>query len=198
MSAIAKRQILRNDVMPTAEYAKIRANIRREVVDLKKQRRVAIGPHATFYFESYQTMWLQVHEMLYIEKGGAEQIAGELEAYNPMIPNGSELTATVMFEIPDADRRKAVLASLGGIEETAFISVGGETIKGVAEADQDRTNAAGKASSVQFIHFPFTKAQIEAFRQPGAEVVLGFKHPNYGHMMTLPESVRQALSADFD
>ena len=198
MTAIAKRQILRNDVMPTAEYAKIRANIRREVVDLKKQRRVAIGPHATFHFESYQTMWLQVHEMLYIEKGGVEQIAGELEAYNPMIPNGSELTATVMFEIPDADRRKTVLASLGGIEETAFISVGGETIKGLAEEDQDRTNAAGKASSVQFIHFPFTKAQIEAFRQPGAEVVLGFKHPNYGHMMTLPESVRQALSADFE
>jgi hypothetical protein len=198
MSAIAKRQILRNDVMPTAEYAKIRANIRREVVDLKKQRRVAIGPHATFHFESYQTMWLQVHEMLYIEKGGVEQIAGELEAYNPMIPNGSELTATVMFEIPDADRRKSVLASLGGIEETAFISVGGETIKGVAEEDQDRTNAAGKASSVQFIHFPFTKTQIEAFCQSGAEVVLGFKHPNYGHMMTLPESVRQALSADFE
>ena len=198
MSAISKRQILRNDVMPTAEYAKIRANIRREVVDLKKQRRVAIGPHATFHFESYQTMWLQVHEMLYIEKGGVEQIAGELDAYNPMIPNGSELTATVMFEIPDADRRKAVLASLGGIEETAFISVGGETIKGVAEADQDRTNAAGKASSVQFVHFPFTKAQIEAFRQPGAEVVLGFKHPNYGHMMTLPDNVRQALSADFE
>jgi hypothetical protein len=136
--------------------------------------------------------------MLYIEKGGVEQIDGELEAYNPMIPNGSELTATVMFEIPDPDRRKAVLGSLGGIEETAFISVGGEIIKGLAEADQDRTNAAGKASSVQFIHFPFTKAQIEAFRQPGAEVVLGFKHPNYGHMMTLPETVRQALSADFE
>jgi hypothetical protein len=197
MSAIAKRQILRQDVMPTAEYAKIRANIRREVVDLKKQRRVAIGPHATFHFESYQTMWLQVHEMLYIEKGGVEQIDGELEAYNPMIPNGAELAATVMFEIPDADRRKAVLASLGGIEETAFFSVGGEIIKGVAEADQDRTNAAGKASSVQFIHFPFTTAQIETFCQAGAEVVLGFKHPNYGHMMTLPETVRQALSADF-
>jgi hypothetical protein len=197
MSAISKRQILRNDVMPTSEYAKIRADIRREVVDLKKQRRVAIGPHATFHFESYQTMWLQVHEMLYIEKGGAAQIDGELEAYNPMIPNGSELTATVMLEIPDADRRKAVLATLGGIEETAFITVAGETIAGVAEADQDRTNAAGKASSVQFIHFPFTREQVEAFCKPNAEVVLGFKHPNYGHMMVLPEAVRQALSADF-
>jgi len=198
MSAITKRQILRSDVMPTAEYAKIRGDIRREVVDLKKQRRVAIGPHATFYFESYQTMWLQVHEMLYIEKGGAAQIDGELEAYNPMIPNGSELTATVMLEIPDADRRKAVLATLGGIEETAFITLNGETIQGVAEADQDRTNAAGKASSVQFIHFPFTPEQIAAFRQPNQQVVLGFKHPNYGHMMVLPEAVRQALAADFD
>ena len=185
MSAISKRQILRNDVMPTSEYAKIRADIRREVVDLKKQRRVAIGPHATFHFESYQTMWLQVHEMLYIEKGGAAQIVGEL-------------TATVMLESPDADRRKAVLATLGGIEETAFITVAGETIAGVAEADQDRTNAAGKASSVQFIHFPFTREQVEAFCKPGAEVVLGFKHPNYGHMMVLPEAVRQALSADFE
>ena len=194
----SKRALTEADILPAAEYARNRTEWRRKIGARKRNRRVEIGPHVTFYFECWDTMWLQVQEMVYIEKGGAEQIPGELDAYNPLIPNGSELTATFMIEIDDPIRRKRVLDRLGGIENTAFIRVGGETIKGEAEADQDRTREDGKASSVQFIHFPFTKAQIEAFRQPGAEVVLGFKHPNYGHMMTLPEAVRQALSADFE
>jgi hypothetical protein len=136
--------------------------------------------------------------MLYIEKGGEAQIADELAAYNPLIPNGRELVATVMFEIDEPARRHAVLAKLGGIEETAVVRIGGETIKGRAEADVDRTNAAGKASSVQFIHFPFTDAQVAAFRAPGAEILVGFTHPHYGHMAVMPEGVRQALAKDFD
>jgi hypothetical protein len=143
-------------------------------------------------------MWNQVHEMLFIEKGGEAQIADELSAYNPLIPKGRELVATVMFEIDDPARRGALLAKLGGVEETAFIRIGGETVKGVPEIDVDRTNAAGKASAVQFIHFPFTPAQIEAFRGEGAEVVLGFSHPNYAHMAVLAEVVRAALAGDFD
>jgi len=118
-------------------------------------------------------------------------------AYNPLIPNGRELSATVMFEIDDPIRRGRFLARLGGVEETAFIRVGGETIRGKAEADQDRTTAEGKASSVQFVHFPFTPEQIAAFSSPDGEVVLGFSHPNYGHMTIIPEAVRGELSGDF-
>jgi hypothetical protein len=136
--------------------------------------------------------------MLYIEKGGEAQIEDELRAYGPLIPNGRELVATVMFEIDDPVRRKAFLGRLGGVEETAFLRFAGETIRGVPEADVDRTTAEGKASSVQFIHFPFTDAQAAKFRAAGTEVVLGFSHPAYGHMSVMQEATRAALAADFD
>jgi hypothetical protein len=186
------------DIMDMSEYGKLRADKRREVAALKRDRRVAVGPSATFYFENHQTMWMQIHEMLWIEKGGAAQIPDELEAYNPLIPNGSELVATFMIEIDDPVRRKRVLGQLGGVEETAFITVGGEKIHATPEADQDRTAADGKASSVQFVHFPFTPAQIAAFRAEGAQVILGLEHPNYSHMAVLPEATRAQLARDFD
>jgi hypothetical protein len=143
-------------------------------------------------------MWLQVQEMLYIEKGGEAQIADELSAYNPLIPNGRELVATVLFEIDDPIRRKTLLARLGGIEDTAFIRMGEDTVKGTSETDIDRTSADGKASAVQFIHFPFTPSQISKFRQPGAQIIVGFTHQAYGHMVVMPEAVRAALADDFD
>jgi hypothetical protein len=143
-------------------------------------------------------MWHQVHEMLYIERGGDAQIAGELEAYNPLIPNGRELVATLMIEIDEPARRARVLAGLGGFEEAVYIEVDGTRIEGVAEADIDRTTAEGKASSVQFLHFPFGDGAISAFRAPGARVVLGIEHPNYNHMAIMPEAVRAALAGDFD
>jgi hypothetical protein len=194
---MAKRTLTESDIIPNAEYAKSRAEWRKKITIKKRNRRVDVGPYVTFYFECYDTMWLQVQEMVYIEKGGAEQIPGELEAYNPLVPNGSELTATFMIEIDDPIRRKRVLDGLGGIEETAFLRVGGETIIGVAEADADRTSAQGKASSVQFVHFPFTVDQIAAFSSPNAEVVLGFSHANYGHMTVVNEAVRAELTTDF-
>ena len=163
---------------------------------VKKNRHLEVGPVCSFYFESYDTMWHQIHEMLYIERGGEAQIADELAAYNPLVPKGDELVATVMFEIDEPDRRAALLAKLGGIEEAAFLRVAGETAQGVAEADLDRTTAQGKASSVQFIHFPLTPAQIAQIKTPGAEVIVGFTHPAYGHMATLPEAVRAALATD--
>jgi hypothetical protein len=159
---------------------------------------VAVGPDATFYFESYDTMWHQVHEMLYIEKGGEEQVADELRAYNPLIPQGNELVATLMFEIDDPVRRAALLARLGGVEETVTMSFAGETIKASAEADVDRTTADGKASSVQFLHFSFTPTQIAKFREPGVKVTLGIDHPAYGHMAVLAAAVKDALAKDFD
>lgn len=193
-----KRQITREDILPMAAYEAERRELRRDLVAKKKYRRQDVGPVCTFYFENYDTMWAQVHEMLYIERGGEEQIADELSAYNPLIPQGRELVATVMFEIDDAQRRKTFLSKLGGIEETAFFEVDGERIAGKPEEDVDRTTADGKASSVQFIHFPFTDAQVAKFKQPGTRVVLGFSHPEYGHMTILPEEVRAALSKDFD
>jgi hypothetical protein len=194
---MAKRVLTAADIIPPGEYAKARKDLRTKVSAKNRNRRVEVGPHITFYFECYETMWLQVQEMLYIEKGGAEQVPGELEAYNPLIPNGSELTATFMIEIDDPIRRKRILDGLGGIEETAFLRVGGETIMGMPEADADRTSAEGKASAVQFVHFPFTVDQIAAFSSPNAEVVLGFNHPNYGHMTVVTEAVRAELTTDF-
>jgi len=193
-----KHEITPADLMPVAEYAKVRAARRQALVAQKQNRRVEVGPVATFHFENYDSMWLQVQEMLYIEKGGEAQIADELRAYNPLIPDGRELVATVLFEIDDPQRRKVFLGRLGGVEDTAFIRVGDEIVKGRAEADVDRTSAEGKASAVQFIHFPFTPSQIAGFRAPGAQVVVGFSHPAYGHMVIMPEAVRAALVEDFD
>ena len=193
-----KNEITRADILPMADYVRERKERRRALVEVKKHRRLEVGPVCSFYFENYETMWNQIHEMLFIEKGGEAQIADELDAYNPLIPKGRELVATVMFEIDDPLRRGALLGKLGGVEETAFIRVGGETIDGAPEEDLDRTSAAGKASAVQFIHFPFTDAQVAAFREQGAEAVVGFSHPNYAHMAVLPEAVRHALAGDFD
>jgi hypothetical protein len=193
-----KREITRADLMPPGEYAKVRAVRRQAVVARKQNRRLEVGPVATFHFEDYDSMWLQVQEMLYIEKGGEAQIADELSAYNPLIPNGRELVATVLFEIDDPIRRKTLLARLGGIEDTAFIRMGEDTVKGTSETDIDRTSADGKASAVQFIHFPFTPSQISKFRQPGAQIIVGFTHQAYGHMVVMPEAVRAALADDFD
>ncbi len=202
----ARHQITRDDILPMADYVRERKERRRALAEAKKHRRLDIGPDCSFYFENYETMWNQIHEMLFIEKGGEAQIADELSAYNPLIPKGRELVATVMFEIDDPVRRGALLAKLGGVEETAFIRIGGETIsesiRGVPEEDVDRTSAAGKASSVQFIHFPFSDAQVAAFRGEGGagdtEVVVGFSHPEYAHMTVLPGPVRNALGQDFD
>jgi len=193
----AKTEITRADIMPMAQYAEERLARRKALVAVKKNRRVSVGPHATFYFESYETMWQQIHEMLHIEKGGEEQIADELDAYNPLIPKGRELVATVMFEIDDPDRRDRVLSSLGGVEEHMTIQVAGRTITGRPEGDIERTNAAGKTSSVHFLHFDFTDAQVAAFRDPGAQVLVGINHPNYGHLAVMPEAVRAELAKDF-
>ncbi|MCW5732657.1 MAG: DUF3501 family protein [Enhydrobacter sp.] len=191
------RRIEPSVIIPLAEYGAQRAERRKRMTEIKKDRRLEVGPFATFYFESYDTMLHQVQEMLFIEKGGAEQLPDELAAYNPLIPQGSELVATVMFEIDDPIRRARVLGMLGGVEHKAFLRVGTDTIRGVAEDDQERTREDGKASSVQFMRFPFTAAQAEEFRNGAGDVIVGFDHANYGHMAVMPPAVRQALSKDF-
>jgi hypothetical protein len=191
------RRIEPSVIVPLPEYAAQRADRRRRITELKKNRRLEVGPFATFYFESYDTMLHQVQEMLFIEKGGAEQLPDELAAYNPLIPQGSELVATVMFEIDDPLRRARVLATLGGVENRAFIRLGGDMIRGVPEADQERSREDGKASSVQFVRFGFTPAHAAAFKSAVGDVVVGFDHPNYGHMAVMPAAVRAALALDF-
>jgi len=195
----AKRSLTRADIMPLADYVKERAERRKRMAATKRSRRVEVGPFATFYFENHATMWHQVHEMLYIEKGGEAQIEDELRAYNPLIPQGNELVATVMFEIDDETRRKTALQRLGGIEDHMVLSVGGEQIRGVPEGERENTRGDdNKASSVQFVRFRFTAAQIKRFRSEGVQMLLGFDHPNYGHLAVMPEAVRGALITDFD
>ena len=192
-----KRVIEKKDIMPLDVYVGKRRELRKNIVDYKKNRRVALGPYATFYFESYETMLAQVQEMLYIEKGGDEQLQDELSAYNPLIPNGKELTATLMFEIDNPISRAAFLGKVGGIEETVFMKLNGEKIKAVPEEDVDRTSSEGKASSVQFIHFNFTDDQIEKFKSNSSEIELGIDHKEYSHSTKLSKENIASLSADF-
>jgi hypothetical protein len=191
-----KREISKEDIMPLDVYTKNRRELRKNIVEFKKDRRVALGPYATFYFESYETMLAQVQEMLYIEKGGDEQLKDELAAYNPLVPNGKELTATLMFEIDNPVSRAAFLSKVGGIEEKVFMKVEGEKIKAVPEEDVDRTSAEGKASSVQFIHFSFTDEQIGKFKN-SSEIEIGIDHSEYSHMTKLADTTIKSLSADF-
>ena len=192
-----KKVIEKEDIMPLDVYIGKRRELRKNIVDYKKNRRVALGPYATFYFESYETMLAQVQEMLYIEKGGDEQLQDELIAYNPLIPNGNELTATLMFEIDNPISRASFLGKVGGIEETVFMKINGEKIKAVPEEDVDRTSSEGKASSVQFIHFNFTDDQIEKFQSNSSEVELGIDHKEYSHSTKLSKENIASLSTDF-
>ena len=200
MDALArnKRQLTRDDILPPAEYAAMRSEQRKRITEIKRHRRVEVGPFATFYFENYETMRHQVQEMLHIERGGEAQIEDELAAYNPLIPQENELVATVMFEIDDPARRASVLARLGGIENHVFLDIAGQRIRGEPDPTRENTSPEGKASSVQFLRFPFADDQIARFKTPGAQAIAGFDHPNYGHMAVLPEPVRAALAEDFD
>src|ERR1043165_2800133 len=168
-----QRKITPDDLLSIQEYESQRKFLKQNLIPIKKQRRIEVGPFATFYFENYATMWLQVQEMLRIEKGGAEQIPGELDAYNPLIPQGEELIATMMLEIEDADRRNAVLLTLGGIEETVFLEIGDETIHAAPTEYDDRTTQDGKTSSVHWLRFEFTPEQKQRFKDKSARVVLG-------------------------
>jgi hypothetical protein len=173
------RKITSADILSVNEYDQQRASLKKNLLPVKKLRRIEVGPFATFYFENYATMWLQVQEMLRIEKGGAEQLAGELEAYNPLIPQGDELIATMMLEIEDADRRHRTLLTLGGIEETVFMEIGADTVHATPTEYDDRTTSDGKTSSVHWLRFKLSNDQIARFRKE--RVVIGIAHQNYGH-----------------
>jgi hypothetical protein len=193
----SQRKILPTDILSPAEYDQQRKALKANLIPMKKQRRVEVGPFATFYFENYATMWLQVQEMLRIEKGGEQQIEGELTAYNPLIPQGDELIATMMLEIEDGNRRNATLLTLGGIEESVFLEIGADTIHATPTEYDDRTTPDGKTSSVHWLRFKLTADQIARFNNGSDRVVLGLSHKNYGHMAVLGAETRAALAKDF-
>ena len=190
--------IQKSDLLAPDVYEKNRRQMRKELIEFKKDRRVPLGPYATFYFECYETMLAQVQEMLHIEKGGDEQLNDELTAYNPLIPNGKELVSTLMFEIDNPVIRATFLGKLGGVEENVFIKIDNDTIYGKPEIDVDRTSAEGKASSVQFIHFEFDQNQISKFKGNNVSIELGIDHKEYSHSTKLSESTIKALSSDFN
>ena len=193
-----KRKIQKLDIMPLDIYTRQRKDLRKNIVEFKKNRRISLGPYATFYFESYETMLAQVQEMLYIEKGGDEQLNDELTAYNPLIPDGKELIATLMFEIDNPVSRASFLSKVGGIEQNVFIKVDGEIINAIPEVDVDRTSTEGKASSVQFIRFKFNDKQVEKFKSGSLNVEIGIDHKEYSHTTKLTDLNLKSLSADFN
>jgi hypothetical protein len=192
-----KKQIEKEDLIPADFYAKNRKQIRKDLVEFKKNRRIALGPYATFYFESFETMVAQVQEMLHIEKGGDEQLKDELIAYNPLVPNGKELTATLMFEIDNPVSRSAFLERVGGIEGKVFMKINNELVRAVPENDVDRTSPEGKASSVQFIHFKLNDNQITKFKSENIIIELGIDHKDYAHTTKLTKDNINSLSTDF-
>ncbi len=193
-----KRLIQKEDIIPLDIYTSKRKELRKKIVEFKKDRRIPLGPYATFYFESYETMLAQVQEILYIEKGGDEQLKDELSAYNPLVPNGKELTATLMFEIDNPVSRATFLGKVGGIEEKVYMKVDGDIIKAIPEEDVDRTSAEGKASSVQFIHFKFNDEQIKKFKFNSSLIEIGIDHDEYSHSTKLNDATVKSLSADFN
>ena len=192
------RRVTAEDLLPDADYARERKARRAALLPAKRLRRVALGPYCTLIFENYETMLFQIQEMLLVEKGGAAQVEDELAAYNPLIPQGRELVATVMFEIDDPVRRAAVLGELGGIEDHLFLQIGVTRVFGVPEGDIERTRD-GKTAAVHFLRFPLTEDDdAAAFRDYERPVMIGCDHHLYGHIAVLSEEVRAELARDLD
>lgn len=191
-----RTEILASDILDVEAYGAIRKQRRSEMVALKKNRRLAVGPYATMFFENYETMLYQVHEMMFTERGGAAQVVEELEAYNPLVPKGNELVVTLMIEVEDPAQREKLLYQLGGIEETISIDVDGDKVMADWERDVDRTTADGKTSAVHFLHFRFSDAQAKQFRDKDVRAVVDIGHRAYGHMAVIPAEMRSELIGD--
>jgi hypothetical protein len=191
------RKVTPEDLLPDAEYAKVRRDRRAALLPTKRLRRVELGPICTVSFESYETMLFQIQEMLLTERGGAAQVPDELAAYNPLIPQGDELVATVMFEIDDPVRREQTLARLGGVEDRFFLQIGAERVMGEPEGDVERTREDGKTAAVHFLHFRLRPEQIAVFRDPATSIMVGCDHERYSHLAGLSPAARAELARDF-
>ena len=193
----AQHTITAADLMPLDRYETIRAEKKQEAILRKRLTRIHVGPHATAIFETWDSMWLQIQEMLRIEKGGEAQIPDELAAYDPMVPKGSELTATLLFEVADPVRRDAFLRTIGGIESHVFVQLGDERIVARPEGDIARTRESdGKASAVHFLHFDFTPDQVALWCGGEGQAMLGIDHPNYGHAALIGPEARGYLARE--
>ncbi len=192
-----QRTITADDILPLEIYEQIRADKKQEAIERKKLTRISVGPHATALFENWDSMWLQIQEMLRIEKGGAEQLADEIAAYDPMVPKGSELTMTLFFEIGDAVRRDAFLRTIGGVEKHVSLHVGGHVIMARPEGDVERTRESdGKASAIHFFHFDFTPDAVVAWKSGEVSAMLVIDHPNYGHAALIGSETRAYLARE--
>ena len=188
--------LTRNDLWSLEEYAGRREEFRKQVLAHKKLRQVALGPHATLYFEDQLTMQYQIQEMLRVERiFEAAEIEEELSAYNPLIPDGSNWKATFMIEYGDIEERKQALATMGGIEDTVWVQVGnGTKAYAIANEDMERTRDS-KAAAVHFMRFELTAEDLQSVRD-GADVHMGVDHPSIADTVTLSTEARQALCAD--
>ena len=186
------------DLMSLEQYHKQRADFRAEVLAHKRRRQVAIGPNVTLYFEDRLTMQYQIQEMLRAERiFESEAIAEELESYNPLIPDGRNLKATMMLEYPDAAERRAALARLAGIERVVYLDMGAVG-RAVAHADEDLPRSTDdKTSAVHFLRFELDDAMCAALKA-SAPLTFGVDHPQYAHETAVPAAVRAALAADLD
>ena len=187
-----------DDILSECQYAKVRDQRRAALRPLRAIRRVPVGPFAVFVFENWETMWFQVQEMLRVEKGGDQQLVDELEAYNPLIPDGSELVATLMLEIEDPVQRDAELRRLGKIENHVRLRIDDSVVVGDPESDQERTDDEGRASAVHFFHFRLSQKQIAAFRGTDTKVSLEIAHPNYDYSAVVSSQVRFELEKDLN
>jgi len=192
------QKLTRNDLYSLEQYAEARPEFRAQVIAHKKNRRVPLGDTAALYFEDRLTMQYQIQEMLRAERiFEAAGIQEELDAYNPLIPDGNNLKATFMIEVPDEDERRKVLAKLKGIEDDVWMRVEGfDPVFAVADEDLERENDE-KTSSVHFMRFEFSDEMIAAARA-GAALGVGISHADYTRQLEpLPENIRASLVQDF-
>jgi len=190
-------KLARADLYSLEQYAELRAEFRAKVMAHKKNRIVALGPHATLHFEDRLTMQYQIQEMLRAERiFDKEGIEEELAAYNPMVPDGSNWKATFMVEYDDPQERRRELARLIGVEDKVWVKVAGMSpVFAIADEDLERENAE-KTSSVHFLRFELTPDMVQAVKS-GAAIAVGVDHPAYRHSVEpLPAAVRNSLAAD--
>ncbi len=192
------REIKINEIIPNEEYGKHRKNRRKEMIIFKKNRRLDIGPVVSLYFESRSTMLYQIQEMAFVEQISNKELQIELDSYNPLVPNGKELIATMMIEIDDPLRRKNFLSRLAGIEEKVKITIADSILFAEAEKDIDRTTADGKTSAVHFLHFKFTNELIEKFKNYKNLIQIGIEHDSYGHLTIVSDEIRKSLVEEFN
>ena len=193
------RKLEASDLMGLEAYHKSRLAFREKVMAHKRDRQVAVGPNATLYFEDWLTIQYQVQEMLRIERiFESEAIDDELQAYVPLIPDGSNLKATFMVEFADPEERRRELARLVGIEDKVYIQVSGcDRVYAIADEDLERATEE-KTSAVHFLRFELT-APMKSALQSGAELSIGIDHSNYSHLVAaIPAAARNSLIADLD